>query len=67
MGVFIGFVLGYLIGTRSDPLDFEKTMKAWEEIKQSEQARGLVKLVIEVGVHQVRRGIKLATEQVPPK
>jgi hypothetical protein len=36
MGVFIGFVVGYLFGVSNGPIDLEEISEAWQEIKQSE-------------------------------
>ena len=42
MGVVIGFVIGYILGTKSGPLDLDEISQAWADIRNSEEAQALV-------------------------
>lgn len=42
MGIVIGFIIGYILGTKSGPLDIDKITQAWDEIKSSEEAQAIV-------------------------
>jgi hypothetical protein len=42
MGVFIGFVVGYLFGVSNNPIDLAEVSEAWQNIKQSEDFQALM-------------------------
>ena len=42
MGVFIGFVVGYLFGVSNGPIDLAEVSEAWQDIKQSEDFQALM-------------------------
>jgi hypothetical protein len=42
MGVVLGFVIGYVMGTRDGETGFEELKEAWHTIRTSDEARNLV-------------------------
>lgn len=42
MGTLVGFALGYYLGSKAGPKGTEDLLKAWQEIKQSEDYQALV-------------------------
>jgi hypothetical protein len=42
MGLVIGFIIGYILGSQTGPLNLDEISQAWGDIKQSEEAQDLV-------------------------
>lgn len=42
MEVVIGFIIGYILGTQSGPLDLDEISQAWEDIRKSEEVQALI-------------------------
>lgn len=42
MEVVIGFMVGYYLGSITQPLDFAEINRAWQEIKKSEEAQAFM-------------------------
>lgn len=57
MGVIIGFIIGYILGTRSAPLDFEEISQAWEDIRKSEEAQALVSGGADMALQVIQQGL----------
>lgn len=43
MEVVLGLILGYLVGCRSKPLDFDEIKQSWDSIKKSDEARSIMR------------------------
>ena len=42
MGALIGFIFGYSLGVQAGPEGLEKLQKAWQDVSNSEEFKGLV-------------------------
>ena len=42
MGALIGFILGYSLGVKAGPEGYEQLRKAWQEVSNSEEFKGLL-------------------------
>ena len=43
MEAVIGLILGYLVGCRSKPIDFDAIRQSWDKIKNSEEALSMMR------------------------
>jgi hypothetical protein len=64
MGVIIGFIIGYWLGSSSKPLDFEEISGAWTEIKKSEEFQALLASGTGVAKQVVDRGTSTLVAEV---
>lgn len=57
MEMAIGFIVGYLIGSRSGSLNLDEIRRAWAEISKSEEAQAFVSGGAQVALQVVRQGV----------
>jgi len=62
MGVFIGFIIGYIIGTKSGPLDLDEIGQAWNEIKSSEELQAVVAGGADMALQMLKQGIGILSQ-----
>jgi hypothetical protein len=67
MGVIIGFIIGYIVGTKSSPVDYEEIRRAWDEIKSSKEAQALVAGSADIALQTIQQSLgilgKVATKR----
>lgn len=42
MGVVIGFIIGYFLGSKGGPINLDEISHAWNDIKQSGEAQDFI-------------------------
>jgi len=67
MGTVIGFVVGYLMGTRAGREGFEELRRAWDTIVASQEVRDMVSGGVAVAKDVVRQGRGLLAERIAPE
>jgi len=64
MGAIVGFVLGYVLGTRAGPDGYEELVESWKTISSSEEVRQMVSGGIAVLRDLVRQGRGMLVERL---
>jgi len=64
MGVIIGFIIGFFLGTKNGPLQFDEINKAWEDIKKSEEAQAIIAGGADIALQVMRQGIGILGQVV---
>jgi hypothetical protein len=57
MGVIVGFIIGYILGTRNGPLDLDEINEAWEDIRNSEEAQAVVAGGADIVLQMIQKGL----------
>jgi hypothetical protein len=66
MGTIIGFVIGYVLGTRAGQQGFEELKQAWATVSSSEETRELVSGLLSVLADLARQGRAMLAERLAP-
>lgn len=67
MGVVIGFVIGYILGTKDGPLKLDEISRAWDDIKKSEEAQALVAGGADLALQMLQQGLGIFLGQAKIK
>lgn len=59
MGALFGFVIGYLIGTKSGNKGLDEIKDAWKMISASDEFKGLTQTGMSIAGEVLKNGIKL--------
>lgn len=64
MGTMMGFVLGYVLGTRAGEEGWQALVESWQTISSSEEMRGLVTGGLDVAGGFLRQGAGILAERL---
>ena len=64
MGVVIGFVFGYMMGTRDGQEGYEEIKEAWHTIRTSDEAHDLVAQGLSMAKGLLGRGAGIVSERL---
>ncbi|MCK4177980.1 hypothetical protein ACFFRE_06835 [Aciditerrimonas ferrireducens] len=67
MGALIGFVVGYVMGTRAGREGFEELRRAWDTIVRSQEVRDMVSGGMAMGKDLLQQGRGLLAERIAPQ
>lgn len=66
MGVLLAWAMGYVVGARSGVHDFDDVVRAFKELRESDEARDLWSVVRSHLAHALRSAAEMLEEADPP-
>ena len=67
MEIAISLLVGYYLGTKFGPVDFDKASKAWQEINESKEGKVVLEGVTDILALTVQQGVRTLLGLMLPK